>query len=453
MPAPHVLAVSAGVKRPGTALAFVLALSGCMGGYGPDVTKFGFGAGTRPDQASLAPGGELARSGQASAQGSAIIGDLAARQSVLPTVGPYADVAQAVIEANAGPARAELRVARLRAEARSQNWLPTLSPTLSLTDLGEAAASLLLEQVLFDGGGRKAERAFAAADVEVAATTLSLDFNQRVFEGLGHYLRAQRALEQARLAETAVGRMAEFERIVGIRLEGGMSDRSEQQVIAQKAAEMRAKMNDDRFQAQQAMAELNAMSPRPLDGLSGLQPLPADPGAPEPLSVVKARAEAARMMAEADMARSGYAPKLTAAAAMDHKGNAESGLSVEFDNALGLGTGAALDAIAASRDVADRRVAQTAEAANRDLVALQQEIATLTAREAEGRAVLGQTEATLHMFTEQYKVGRRTLMELVNMFESYSAMEREMAGLKYEIALKRLQIARDRGVLVNGALL
>lgn len=159
------------------------------------------------------------------------------------------------------------------------------------------------------------------------------------------------------------------------------------------------------------------------------------------------------MMAEADMARSGYAPKLTAAAAMDHKGNAESGLSVEFDNALGLGTGAALDAIAASRDVADRRVAQTAEAANRDLVALQQEIATLTAREAEGRAVLGQTEATLHMFTEQYKVGRRTLMELVNMFESYSAMEREMAGLKYEIALKRLQIARDRGVLVNGALL
>ncbi|MFD1807837.1 hypothetical protein ACFSHQ_05770 [Gemmobacter lanyuensis] len=94
----------------------------------------------------------MARSGQASAQGSAIIGDLAARQSVLPTVGPYADVAQAVIEANAGPARAELRVARLRAEARSQNWLPTLSPTLSLTDLGEAAASLLLEQVLFDGG-------------------------------------------------------------------------------------------------------------------------------------------------------------------------------------------------------------------------------------------------------------------------------------------------------------
>ncbi|MFD1807836.1 hypothetical protein ACFSHQ_05765 [Gemmobacter lanyuensis] len=131
-------------------------------------------------------------------------------------------------------------------------------------------------------GGRKAERAFAAADVEVAATTLSLDFNQRVFEGLGHYLRAQRALEQARLAEAAVGRMAEFERIVGIRLEGGMSDRSEQQVIAQKAAEMRAKMNDDRFQAQQAMAELNAMSARPLDGLSGLQPLPADPGAPEP---------------------------------------------------------------------------------------------------------------------------------------------------------------------------
>ena len=259
--------------RSGPAILLSLALAGCMGSDGPGVTK-----------SDMAPGGEIRRAGDEAETRSAIIGDLLSRQSMLPASGPYAEVAQSVIEANSGPARAELRVARLKAVARATNWLPSIKPSLSLTDLGETFASLLIEQVLFDGGGRKAERAFAAADVEVAATTLAQDFNQRVFEGLGHYIRTQRALEQASLAGEAVNRMAEFERIVGIRLEGGMSDRSEQRIIQQKTSEMRAKMNDDRFQAQQSMASLEAMASRPLSGLSGLQALPADPGAPEPLT-------------------------------------------------------------------------------------------------------------------------------------------------------------------------
>jgi adhesin transport system outer membrane protein len=232
-----------------------------------------------------------------------------------------------------------------------------------------------------------------------------------------------------------------------------MSDRSEQQVIQQKTAEMRATASNDRFQAAQAMAELNAMSSRDLGGVSGLSSLPGDAGAPEPLSVVKARAEAARTVAEAEMARAGYRPGLKAIAEVDKHGDIESGLSVDFDNALGLGTGAQLDALAMTTEVTDRRVAKTAEQAGRDIVALQHEITTLTARQSEGAAVLAQGETTLAMFTEQFKVGRRTLMELVNMFESVTAMQREQAGLKYEIALKRLQIARDRGILVSGAAL
>ena len=434
--------VRAGALRSGPAILLSLVLAGCMGNGGPGVTK-----------SDMDPGGEIRRAGEDTQNRSAIIGDLVSRQSILPASGPYAEVARAVIAANAGPARAELRVARLKAEAKATNWLPSIKPSLSLSDLGETFASLLIEQVLFDGGGRKAERAFAAADVEVAATTLSQDFNQRVFEGLGHYIRAQRALEQASLANAALGRMAEFERIVGIRLSGGMSDRSEQRIIQQKSSEMRAKMNDDQFQAQQAMAELEAMSSQSLSGLSGLQALPADAGAPEPLSVLKARADGARTMAEAEMAKSGYRPGLKAVANLDQDGDIESGLSVDFDNALGLGTGAALDALAMTTEVTDRRIAKSAEDANRQIVALQHEVATLSARQAEGQSVLAQTGATLDMFTEQYKVGRRSLLELVNMFETYSGMQREQAALKYEIALRRLQIARDRGVLVDGAAL
>jgi adhesin transport system outer membrane protein len=54
------------------------------------------------------------------------------------------------------------------------------------------------------------------------------------------------------------------------------------------------------------------------------------------------------------------------------------------------------------------------------------------------------------MFTEQYKFGRRSLMELVDMFETFTRMEREQASLKYDIAILGLQTARVRGLLVDG---
>ncbi|PTX46138.1 adhesin transport system outer membrane protein [Gemmobacter caeni] len=440
--------VRAGVLRPGPALTLVLALAGCMGGPGPDVTKSGFGAGYRPDQ----PAGmtELRRAGQDAKQRSDIIDALLARQSILPPSGPYAEVAQAVTEANAGVARAELRVARLRSEAKSKNWLPKIGPSVSLTSLGAVAASILIEQTIFDGGARKAERAYSAADVEVAAASLAADANARVYDGLSLYIKTQQSRDYARLSEAAVARMAEFQRIVTIRADGGLSDRSEQRVIEQKTAEMRARFNDDRFNASQTLAELNAMSSRPLDAVSGLQSLPPDAATPEPIAVLKTRAEGTRTLAEADILRAGYFPGMKAEAKLNDDGLL-SGLSIGADNAFGFGTGAELEALKSTGDVVDRRIAKSAEDTNRRIVSLQHDIATLQAREAEGATVLAQTEATLATFTQQYKMGRRPLMELVGMFETVVAMQREQAGLKYEIALRRLEIARDRGVLVSGA--
>ncbi len=200
--------------------------------------------GSGVSKSNMAPGGEIR---QAQTQGnnqSAIIGDLLSRgnRSCLPT-GPYAEVAMAVIEANEGPARAELRVARVKAEAQGDKLAAHASrPSLSLTDLGETFASLLIEQVLFDGGGRKAERAFAAADVEFAATTLAPRISTNGFlKGLAITSARSGRSNRPALPDAALGRMGEFERIVGIRLEGGMSDRSEQRIIQQKAAEMRAR--------------------------------------------------------------------------------------------------------------------------------------------------------------------------------------------------------------------
>jgi len=99
---------------------------------------------------------------------SEIIQNLLNRRSVLDN-GPFAQVANAVLAANSRAAEADLRAAKLRAEARANNWLPSIGPNVSLTSLGAVVSTMVVEQVLFDNGRKKAERDYAAADVEVAA--------------------------------------------------------------------------------------------------------------------------------------------------------------------------------------------------------------------------------------------------------------------------------------------
>ena len=251
------------------------------------------------------------------------------------------------------------------------------------------------------------------------------------------------------LAQQAVGRLAEFERIMSLRVTGGLSDRSEQQVLSQKLAEMQATLSADRQAEAAAMAELSAMTSRDVTSARGLQVLPADAGTPEPLSVLRSRSEGARSVAEADMAKADLLPSLTANAALGRDGlNSAIGLN---GGRFGAGMTAERAALNATRDLVGRRTAQAAEESNRRIISLQQEIKTISQRELEGAEVLRQTSNNLAMFTEQYKVGRRTLLELVQQYESFARAERDQAALKYLSLDLRLQIALERGVLVDGA--
>lgn len=427
-------------------------LAGCIADGLPGVAML---SGVRPSSpaADATASGEIAHAALDTAARnearSEVIEALRNRRSVLPTTGPFAQVAEAVLASNKGAGAAEVRVARLKAEAKSKNWLPQIGPSMDLTSLGALAASILVEQVLFDNGKRKAERTFAAADVEVAAVALSTEMNKRVYDGLSLYVAAQRSQELSGLAGRAVDRMNDYGRIMGLRVQGGLSDRSEDRVVRQKMAEMEAVASADREAAIAARAELGAMLDQPLTGVVGLSSLgQSDPV--EPLTVLKAQGEARRMVAEADMARAGLLPGLKANAALG-KGGMTGGLRASADSALGFGTGDSLDALAATTEVATQRTASARDDANRRIVALERQISSLEARQAQGAPVLRQSAASLGMFTEQYKVGRRPLMELVGMYESFVRLERDQTALKYEIAALKLKIALERGVLVDGA--
>ena len=429
-----------GVKYLVPALAGLGLLAGCMGRpEAPSMLQMHEQAGPNSVGALGQPAGE------------GLIGNLQARRSILPSGAAYAKVSDAVISASAGAAEAELRVARLKANAQSKNWLPSIGPSVNLSSLGGLAASLLLEQALFDNGRRKAERAFASADVEVAAVSLCTSMNQRVFEGLSYYVNAQRAHAQALVAQEAAGRLQEFNGIMGKRVAGGLSDGSEQQVLNQRVAEMQATVAVDLQNESSQMAQLAALAGQPLAGISGLDTLPdLGQSTAEPLAVVKARVEGARAIAQSQMQLAGLKFGLSASAGLDD-GGVNPGVKL---NGAGLFNAGAKDNIAALQqtgDVVDRQTAEAAETANRRIVALQQQKANLASRRAQGDEVLRQTSANLDLFTQQYKVGRRTLLELVGQYDAYARLQRDQASLGYDMELIDLEIARDRGVLVDGA--
>ena len=197
--------------------------------------------------------------------------------------------------------RQSLISAKLRAEAASKNWFPTLGPSVSLTDLGDLVAGLLIEQVLFDNGRRKAEREFAAADVEVAAVSLSQDMNGRVETAVGLYAAALRGDEKAAYGDRALRRMQEFRRIVQGRVDGGVSDRADLNVVDSKISGIRTATATARDAATTARAELQAMTGQSFEQKPSHLSIGTPPEQGQFLSVLKAGAEAERTIAQAQI--------------------------------------------------------------------------------------------------------------------------------------------------------
>lgn len=378
--------------------------------------------------------------------GSSLILDLQARRSVLPQGGPFDRVAAAVLATNARASEAELRSARLRAEAADKNWLPTIGPNISLTSLGDFVAQLLIEQVVFDNGRKKAEREFAAADVEVAAVTLSEDTNDRVYQALSLYLKAEEGRDKARLAEAAIADMTQFEWIMNERVKGGVSNMSDLNVVRHKLAEMRSLRDGAQEMTAQAMAELNAMSVEPLDDLRGIDAVPL--GQVDPLAVLRAEAEKTRSVAEARMARAGHLPGVAASATV---GGGDPTARLNTTGRVGFGTGASLRAVEAQIEGAERQVVQARETATRTLRGQEQQLKGLERQAAEAERLARAAKTNLDLFQAQFEGGQRRVMEVIGVYETFAAQQQEQAQFAYDAARVRLKMARDLGLLANGS--
>lgn len=442
-----------GVKGAGAACAVVIGLSGCMSdlGEGNFVSRMKAPETTRTDTEAAPKTTAYASTSTKyddtlNAQ-SAVIQGLVSRRSVVPAGSSFERVTTSVMAANNRAAESQLKSARLRAEAASKNWLPTIGPQISLTSLSSVVANLVVDQVIFDNGRKKGERAFAKADVEVAAVALAEDTNDRAATALTLYLAAAEGREKAALSETTLKDMSHFEYIMSERVRGGVSDRSDLNIIRQKLAEIRADRDANLETARTNLSELNAMAIDPLTDVRGLTVLPVSATAAQPLEVVRAEAEKTRAVAAAAIDRAGQLPGVSASATLGKNG----GLAANAGGAqLGLGTRARLRATEVAKETAGRKVLEATENANRALRSLDSQIAAKTRQADEAAGLTAQARQNLDLFQQQYKAGQRQVMDVVGVYETFARAQTTEVTRKYEAARLRIEMARILGVLADG---
>jgi adhesin transport system outer membrane protein len=395
-----------------------------------------------PNEPSLSTASRDASSG--------IIDGLLARQSVLSSSSPYAPVAKMMLDTSSGLAQAELRASKMRSIARNKNWLPTIGPSITLSSLGDLAAGLVVDQVLYDNGKRKAERAFAAADVEVSAVALSQDMNDRLHAGLTLYITAAEAREKASMAERGLGRMQEFNRVVSVRVSGGLSSLSDQRVVRTKLADMKQEASTHREAERAALSEFGAMTGgQRATPLAQAHAISVPSKSLEPLEVLRAEAEAKRSVAEAKAARAGLLPSLSAGGILGQKDSA----GIDFGGVanLGLGTGAEIEALKAQERAASARIALAKETAARKSARLQNELTALLRQERDTAELVQQNRTNFRLFQEQFEGGQKTVMDVVAVYEQMVQSELKHIDLKYEVSFTQLEMARLAGALADGA--
>ncbi|MBT53389.1 MAG: transporter [Mameliella sp.] len=426
-------------------IALVIALSGCMKDMAAKM-PFG-GRADPPAEETVTRAASAARPD--TAQAAPIIHALSLRGSVVEPGTAYARVADAVIASDSRVAAAELHIARLRAEAAKYNWLPSIGPRISLTSLGDFVADLVVNQVLFDNGRKKAERDLAKSHVELAAVKLVEDGNRRVNDALTLYVRAQESRELDSHLEFALKDMTQFEWIMNERVKGGVSDTSDLNVLRQKLASIRARRSEAQETARTAMAELDAMAATPLTDIHGLGGLRDASGGPA-LGVLRAQAERDIAVAEARIARASHLPSLVASGS-GGQSPLRGSLDIGSDTLFSLGTVSDLRAIDASRDAASRKIGEAEETAERAIRSQASQLAAYTRQAKEADLLTRQAKQNLDLFQRQYDGGQRQVMDVVGVYETYAAALERAIDLKYKAARAELELARLRGALAEGA--
>lgn len=416
-------------------------LSGCMQGMTGDGP-----ISERLSSARLGLGSDETHT-TTSQEPSAIIQTLQSRTSAIQTGTAYAAIAKSTLASDARVAEAELRAARLRSAATDKNWMPSIGPAISLTSLGDMVANLVVEAVIFDNGKKKAERAMARAEVEVAAVSLVSDGNERVYQALDLYITALEGGESQRLNREALLDMRRFRWIMNERVKGGVSDMSDLTILAQKIAEIESSMKDAQDKRDTALAELAAITDQNFSDLNGIGSLDMSVDQIEPLSVVDAKVQSKRDQAAADMQRAGNLPSIVASAS---GGSNDIVGGIRTEGLFDFGRKERNQALDAEEEALARRVQEAEEASLRKIRSYETKLTAARRAYQEAVRLSKQAKSNLDLFQSQYEAGQRQVMDVVGVYETFARQQHTMNTQRFLAAKYEVLIAREYGVLVSG---
>ena len=161
-----------------------------------------------------------------------------------------------------------------------------------------------------------------------------------------------------------------------------------------------------------------------------------------PLAVLKASAEKERDIAAATIERAGNLPGLSATAS-GGTSPTDYGLQITSDSLFDLGTGARLQAIEATSEAAQRKVAQAQEDSRRSLMGLQSKLEASVRAEQEAHVMTQQAKRNLDIFQQQYEAGQRQVMDVVGVYETWARALKAQTEHKYKAARYNLMIANS----------
>ena len=392
---------------------------------------------------------------QLSAQ-SELISELALRKSVYPVGSRNAQIAHAVMNNATRVASADLWAAELRVMAATKNWLPGITPSLSLDGLGAMVAQIAVEQVLFDNGRRKALREVAWSELEVAAVDVSIDANNRVHDALSLLVEAAYHAKEAAVAGNAVLRMSALAEVVALRSDSGYGDPGDGSSIMLRLAEMRDRQASSSRRQERALNELERLAgghPEALPGADETIELGLVTEGLTSLSVLRAAAERDRKDAEARASRAAMLPRIGLSGTMqrsDGETRSEVALLAGAEGVIGLGTRSAIAAQNARIAVAEQTLLQAKEDASRSMRRASADLLEMEASFDRMDSLIAMAHGTSSLYLAQFREGRRSIVEVVGSFDTLWSLQSRKSQLWAEAERARLALGRDLGVLIDG---
>lgn len=387
---------------------------------------------------------------------SELISELALRKSAYPVGSRNAQIAHAVMKNATRVASTDLWAAELRVMAASKNWLPEITPRLSLGGLGAMVAQIAVEQLLFDNGHRKALREVEWAELEMAAVDVSIDANNRVHDALSLLVEAAYHAKEAAVAENAVLRMSALAEVVALRSDSGYGDPGDGSSIMLRLAEMRDRQASSSRRQARALNELERLAgrhPEALPGADETLELGLVTEGLTSLSVLRAAAERDRKDAEARASRAAMLPRIGLSGTMqrsDGETRSEVALLAGAEGVIGLGTRSAIAAQNARIAVAEQTLLQAKEDASRSMRRASADLLEMVASFDRMDSLIAMAHGTSSLYLAQFREGRRSIVEVVGSFDTLWSLQSRKSQLWAEAEQARLALGRDLGVLIDG---